>query len=144
MSKRKRHWFWNLLIVLTLIVCTLAFIAHYKNWEKIEDGTFRIFSGIYYKKIPIEEIDSVMFVDRLPEMERSSGFSWMTREKGVFKDSITQTNVHVFVDDLRQEKIRLVYDDSLKVFFNFQDSLQTKKIYAILHTSLEESQKNQN
>ncbi len=144
MSKRKRHWFWNILIVLTLIVCSLAFVAHYKNWEKVENGEFRIFSGIYYQKIPLEEIDSVMFVDKLPEMERSSGFSWLVKEKGIFIDSINQTKVHVFVDDLTQPKIRLVYKDSLKVFFNFQDSLQTKKIYAILHTSLEESQKNQN
>lgn len=136
MSKRKRHWLWNVLIVLTLVICLLAFVAHYKNWHKIEEGKLRIFSGIYYQKIPIAEMDSIMLVERLPEMERSSGFSWMTREKGIFKDSLTHTKVYVFVEDLRQQKIRLVHHDSLKMYFNFQDSLETQKIYAILHTEL--------
>lgn len=69
-------------------------------------------------------------------MERSSGFSWMEKEKGVFKDSLTQSKVYVFVDDLRQQKIRLVHKDSLKVFLNFSDSLLTQKIYQDLSEKL--------
>lgn len=136
MSSKKRHWLWNILIVLTLVACTLAFVAHYKNWQKIEEGEFSIFSGIYHQKIPIADMDSIMLVEKLPEMERSSGFSWMAKEKGVFNDSITQTKVYVFVDDLRQQKIKLVHHDSLKIYFNLQDSLETQKIYTILQSEL--------
>ncbi len=136
MNKKKRHWLWNVLIVLTLIVCILAFVEHSKNWHKIEDGKLKILSGIYYQAIPISEIDSIKLVDKLPEMERSNGFSWMAKEKGVFKDSLTQTKVYVFVDDLRQQKIRLVHGDSLKIFLNFNDSLQTQKVYHRLNEEL--------
>ncbi len=136
MSERKRHWFWNILIVLTVVLCFLAFVEHYKNWHKIEDGNLRIFSGIYYQKIPLTELDSVLLVDKLPEMERSSGFSWMEKEKGVFIDSITQSKVYVFVDDLYQQKIKLVHHDSLKMYLNLRDSVETQKLYTILQGSL--------
>ncbi|WP_222982956.1 hypothetical protein [Flagellimonas meishanensis] len=141
---KKRHWFWNLLIVLTLIVCLMAFVIHYKNWHKIKEGELRILSGIYYQKVPLSEMDSITMVNRLPEMERSSGFSWMMKEKGIFLDSLNQTKTYVFVDDLTQQKIRLVHHDSIKTFFNFQDSIQTQKIYAILQTELEKARKNHN
>jgi len=144
MNKKKRHWLWNVLIVLTLMVCILAFVEHYKNWHKIEDGELKILSGIYYRTIPISEIDSIKLVDKLPEMERSNGFSWMAKEKGIFKDSLTQTKVYVFVDDLRQPKIRLVHHDSLKIFINFKDSVQTDEVYQILHAGLTENRKSPN
>ncbi|PWL39635.1 hypothetical protein DKG77_02040 [Flagellimonas aquimarina] len=144
MNKKKRHWLWNVLIVFTLIVCILAFIEHYKNWHKIEDGELKILSGIYYQAIPVSEIDSVEFVDKLPQMKRSSGFSWSAKEKGVFKDSLTQAKVYVFVDDLRQRKIRLVHHDSLKIFLNFKDSLQTHDVYNLLNTELMANLENQN
>ncbi len=102
----------------------------------MEDGKLKMLSGIYYQQIPITEIDSIALVAKLPEMERSSGFSWMAKEKGVFKDSLTQSKVYVFVDDLRQQKIKLIHHDSLKMFINFQDSIQTQKIYAILQTEV--------
>lgn len=136
MCKRKRHWLWNVLIVITVIFCVLAFVEHYKNWHKIEEGNLKIFSGIYYQKIPLSELDSVLLVDKLPEMERSSGFSWMEREKGVFKDSIANTKVYVFVDDLYQQKIKVVHHDSLKLYLNLKDSLETQKLYAILQRNL--------
>lgn len=127
---------WNLLIVLTVIFCVLAFVEHYKNWHKIEEGNLRIFSGIYYQKIPLTELDSVTLVEKLPEMERSSGFSWMEKEKGVFMDSITNTKVYVFVDDLYQQKIKVVHHDSIKMYLNLKDSLETQKLYAILQANL--------
>lgn len=136
MNTKKRHWLWNVLIVLTILVCAFAFVIHYKNWHKIEEGKLKILSGVYYKNIPIADIDSIGLVEKLPEMERSNGFSWMTKEKGVFKDSLTQTKVYVFVDDLRQQKIRLVHDDSLKIFINFKDSIQTQQVYEYLNTEL--------
>lgn len=82
------------------------------------------------------ELDSVFLVEKLPEMERSSGFSWMEREKGVFNDSITNTKVYVFVDDLYQQKIKLVHHDSLKMYVNLRDSLKTAELFAILRTEL--------
>ncbi|NVN16856.1 hypothetical protein GUA46_00775 [Muricauda sp. HICW] len=139
MKSKKRHWLWNVLIILTLVICVLAYVEHYKNWHKIEEGNFRVFSGIYYQKIPLSELDSVFYVDRLPEMERSSGFSWMEREKGVFNDSITQTKVYVFVDNLYQQKIKLVHHDSLKMYLNLKDSLETEELFAILRTELEKN-----
>ena len=124
------------MIILTLALCVLVFVEHYKNWHKIEEGDFKIFSGIYYQKIPLTELDSVLLVDKLPEMERSSGFSWMEKEKGVFVDSISQTKVYVFVDDLYQQKIKLVHHDSLKMYVNLRDSLETEKLFSILQTEL--------
>ncbi len=129
MNKKKRHWLWNLLIVLTLAFCVFTFVLHYKNWYSIEEGRFKIVSGIYYQDIPLAEIDSISFVERIPEMERTNGFSWLMKEKGVFQDSLTDSKVYVFVDDLRQHKIRMVHTDSLKVFLNLKDSVSTKALY---------------
>ena len=137
MGTKKRHWLWNLLIVLTVIVCILAFVEHYKNWYKVEEGNLKVLSGLYYQKIPLAELDSVLFVEKLPEMERSSGFSWKAREKGIFLDSVTQTKVHVFVDDLRQQKIKLVYHDSLTLYMNLQDSTETQELFSILQTEMQ-------
>ncbi|MBO0342286.1 MAG: hypothetical protein VX798_16685 [Bacteroidota bacterium] len=136
MTSKKRHWLWNVLIVLTVILCVLAFVEHYKNWHKIEEGNLKILSGIYYQKIPLAELDSVLLVDKLPEMERSSGFSWMEKEKGVFNDSITNTKVYVFVDDLYQQKIKVVHHDSLKMYVNLKDSIKTEELFAFLQTEL--------
>lgn len=128
-EKRKRHWLWNILIVVTVIVCALAFMVHYKNWTKIESDSFKILSGVYYKELRFLEMDSIMMVDRIPSMERINGFSAMAKEKGVFKDSLSNGKTYVYVDDLRQSKIRLVYQDSLKVFLNFSDSTETQQVY---------------
>ncbi|MEM9647436.1 MAG: hypothetical protein AAF969_03075 [Bacteroidota bacterium] len=137
MSKKKRHWFWNILIVLTLVACFFAFLAHYKNWHKIEEGELKILSGFYYQRIPLADIDSLEMVARLPELERSSGFSWLVAEKGVFSDSLTQNKVYFFVDDLAQQKIKLIHKDSLKLFVNLKDSLETQKFYDILQAQLD-------
>lgn len=133
MSNKKRHWIWNLLIFLTLAFCLSAFTLHYKNWYEVEDGELKILSGAYYQRLPLEDVDSVMMVERIPEMERAHGFSWLVKEKGVFKDSLTESKVYVFVDDLRQQKIRLVHADSLKVFINFSDSLATEELFKTLN-----------
>jgi hypothetical protein len=116
----------------------MAFVLHYKNWSKFEEGHFQVVSGIYKQRIPLDAIDSLSFVDRLPEMERKNGFSWMAKEKGVFKDSLVDAKVYVFVDDLRQQKLRIVHHDSLKLFVNFKDSLETDRIYKSLAAVLEE------
>lgn len=138
---KKRNWFWNIIIVLTLIVCVLAFVLHYKNWSKFEEGHFQVVSGIYKQRILISDIDSIGFVKRLPEMERKNGFSWLAKEKGIFKDSLTDSKAYVFVDDLRQQKIRLVHHDTLKLFLNFSDSLETNSVYENLKLELENRNK---
>lgn len=138
MTKNRRAWIWNILIAVTLIACALAFVVHYKNWGEIEEGKFKITSGIYRQQIALSEIDSITFVEKLPQMERRHGFSWMAKEKGIFNDSLTQSKVYVFVDDLRQPKIRLVHHDSLKLFVNFTDSLQTQETYENLKSSIED------
>lgn len=103
----------------------MAFIFHYKNWTKIEDGEFKVTSGIYGKYIPMTQINEVVWVEKIPQMQRKNGFSWLAKEKGVFIDSLTQREVFVFVDDLRQPKIKMTYRDSLVLYLNFSDSLKT-------------------
>ncbi|MEO0571616.1 MAG: hypothetical protein AAF039_07910 [Bacteroidota bacterium] len=134
--KKKNSWFWNLVIVLTVIGCVFAFVLHYKNWTKIEGDTFTITSGIYSQKIPLSQINDIEFVAKLPEMERKNGFSWLAREKGVFKDSISGNTAYVFVDDLRQQKIRLIHTDSLYLYFNLVDSLETARFYEEIHLKI--------
>ncbi|NQZ43007.1 MAG: hypothetical protein HRT65_01770 [Flavobacteriaceae bacterium] len=129
MARKKRHALLNLLLGLTVIACLLAFIAHSKNWTRIEQGQLTVLSGIYHQKIPLDSIQDLRFVAKLPQMERQSGFSWKAREKGIFKDSITQAKVYVFVDDLRQRKLRLTYADSLTLYFNYADSSATQSFY---------------
>lgn len=126
---KKRNWFWNIVIVLTVMACVFTFVLHYQNWSKIEEGHIKITSGIYRQAIPISKINSLDFVKRIPEMQRRHGFSWLAKEKGVFNDSITGTKVYVFVDDLNQQKIRLIHHDSLQIYLNFSDSLKTQEWY---------------
>lgn len=138
MKKNKKNWFWNVVILFTLIACISAFVLHYKNWSEFEEGNFQIVSGIYKQRIALDDIDSLSFVDKLPEMERKNGFSWMAKEKGVFKDSLSVAKVYVFVDDLRQQKLRIVHHDSLQLFVNFTDSLETQEVYTRLKIALEQ------
>lgn len=131
-ARKKRPWFWNILIVITIILVLCVFTAHYKNWTKIKFDRFRILSGFYNKEIKFSELDSVVWVDKIPPMIRLNGFSAMATEKGVyqeFKDSLTDKKVHVFVDNLSDPKIKLVYRDSLKLFFNLSDSTDTQRLY---------------
>lgn len=127
--KKKRHWLWNILIVVTLITVLLAFVAHYKNWVQMEKGHIGILSGLYYKKIPYAKINKVTMVAKIPSMERINGFSAMAKEKGIFKDSVTQQKTYVYVDNLAHSKIKLHYQDSLYLFFNYADSTDTAQLY---------------
>jgi hypothetical protein len=141
-QKSNRTWLLNLLIVITLIGVALAYTAHYKNWTEIEKDSFRVFSGVYYLKIPFSEMDSVKMVDKIPSMVRINGFSVKEIEKGVFKeDSIGQAKVYVFVDKLSQSKIRVVYQDSLKMFLNYSDSTETESTYQFLSEKVNPIQK---
>jgi len=137
--KKKSSWLWNGIIVLTVIVCLAAFILHYKNYAKIEEGNFQVVSGIYKQKIPLSKINGIQFVPRIPELERKNGFSWLAKEKGVFIDSIKGTKVYVFVDDLHQQKIKMVHHDSLELYVNLTDSLETLKLYERLDGLLQEA-----
>lgn len=135
--RKKNNWFWNIIIVLTIIGCAFAFGLHYKNWTAVEEGTFKVKSGIYSQRIPITKINGVEFVPKIPEMERENGFSWLAKEKGIFKDSITGNPVYVFVDDLRQQKMKIVHHDSLQLYFNLSDSLETNKFYEVLRSKIQ-------
>ena len=83
-------------------------------------------SGFYRISIPYKEMDSIYFVDKIPPMERLNGFSALEKEKGIFrefKDSLTDKKVYVFVDNINQQKIKLVYKDSFHLFVNVKDSI---------------------
>lgn len=120
--------FWNVILAITIIICVLVLGLHYKNWVKVASSQIRISSGFYSQTIKYTELDSVIFVKKIPPMERLHGFSALDKEKGIFrefKDSLTEKNVYVFVDNINQQKLKLVYQDSLYVYFNWKDSVQT-------------------
>ena len=138
---KKGLWLWNILAVLTVIVCLLAFAAHSKNWISKDSTDMKILSGFYYKALKYGDIDSVTFVERIPPMERLNGFSAMDMGKGIykeFKDSLIDKKAYVFVDNFSNQKIAVTYQDSLKLYLNFKDSLETQDMYRFLTDRLPE------
>jgi len=137
MKGKKRHWFYNLLILLTVIVCLLSFLVHYKNWIRIDADSIQILSGVYYVELPFTIMNEVSMVSKIPSLERKNGFSAWEKEKGVFKDSLNEEKpVYVYVDNLRNQKIRLIYNDSLLLFINLSDSVKTKELYLYLENKI--------
>jgi len=139
MATKKRNWFWNLLIILTLVACGLAFAAHSKNWTQQKPDKLQLLSGFYYKELIYTELDSVKWVERIPPMQRLNGFSAFDKGKGLyqeFKDSLTDKKVHVYVDNFSRDKIKVVYQDSLKLFVNLKDSLKTLELFDLLQSKL--------
>ena len=105
----------------------------------MDNEDFQIISGFYYQKLKFSELDSVDLIDRIPPMKRLNGFSALEKEKGIFrefKDSLTDKKVFVYVDNISQQKIKLVHNDSLKLFLNLKDSTQTVRLYELLSTKL--------
>jgi hypothetical protein len=140
MAAKKRHWFWNILIVLTLLVCLCAFAAHYKNWTRIEPDKMTILSGIYYHDLKFADLDQVEWVHRIPPMVRLNGFSAFEKGKGVyqeFKDTLTDRKVYVFVDNFDQQKIRLVNKDASQLYLNLKDSLETIEMFDFFKEKIE-------
>ncbi len=133
MKGKKRHGFWNILIILTIIVCILSFLAHYKNWIWKEADRIEILSGVYYMEIPFNTMNKVSMVNKIPSLDRKNGFSAWEKEKGIFKDSLNEEKlVYIYVDNLDLQKIRLTYNDSLLLFINLSDSVKTKELYLYL------------
>lgn len=117
-------------MILAIIASILAFVAHAKNWVRLEENRFRILSGIFYEDIPVRTMDSLVWVDKIPQMERKRGFSAWAFEKGTFADSLfPEKRIRVFVDNLRNQKIKMVYGDTLTLYVNYSDSLQTDELY---------------
>lgn len=141
MGAKKRHWLWNILIVITVIVCLCAFAAHYKNWTRIEPDKMTILSGIYYHELKFDALEQVEWVERIPPMVRLNGFSAFEKGKGVyqeFKDTLTDKKVYVFVDNFEKQKIRLVQKDSSQLFLNLKDSVETVEMFELLKGKIEE------
>ena len=138
MKGKKRHWYWNLLIVLTVIVCILSFLAHYKNWIWKKPDRIEILSGVYYMELPFNTMNEVSMVSKIPSLDRKNGFSAWEKEKGIFKDSLNEEKlVYVYVDNLHHQKIRLTYNDSLLLFINLSDSVKTKELYLYLEEKID-------
>lgn len=130
MPKRKRHWRLNLLIIIVVMLCILAFVAHAKNWIQKEGDRVQILSGIFYEDIKLGQMDSLIWVDKIPQMERKRGFSAWAVEKGTFVDSLNpDKRIRVFVDNLRNRKIKMVYGDSLVLYLNYADSVKTDELF---------------
>lgn len=139
MASKKRHWFWNLILVITILLCVSALTVHYKNWIKAAPDHIRLLSGFYLEKVQYSDLDSVVIVERIPPMIRLNGFSALEKEKGIFQefqDSLTDKKIHVFVDNISQPKIKLVYKDSLKLYFNLKDSTETINFFNDLQEKL--------
>ena len=128
MRLTKNHWVWTVLLIVTVILCATILILHFKNWISNDSQSLKLRSGFYVVEIPYNELDSVVMVERIPPMERLNGFSALEKEKGIFrefKDSLTDKKVHVFVDNIGQQKVKLVYQDSTYLYFNLKDSVET-------------------
>lgn len=147
MKTKKGNWFWNVLIVFTVIVCLMAFAAHYKNWTRVQPDKMTIFSGIYYHDLKFENLEKAEWVVKIPPMVRLNGFSAFEKGKGVyqeFQDTLTDRKVYVFVDNFEQQKIRLVNKDSSQLYLNLKDSLETVEMFdffkdkIVLQTKLSE------
>jgi len=140
MRAKKRHWLWNILIVITVIVCLSAFVAHYKNWTRIEPDKMTILSGIYYHDLKFENLEQVEWVDKIPPMVRLNGFSAFEKGKGVyqeFKDTLTDRKVYVFVDNFENQKIHVINKDSSQLFLNLKDSTETVDMFDFFRDKLE-------
>ncbi|MFS4446448.1 hypothetical protein [Maribacter sp. 2307UL18-2] len=141
MGVQKRHWLWNIVIVITVIACLGAFVAHYKNWMRMKPDGMTILSGIYYHELEFKNVDQLEWVEKIPPMVRLNGFSAFEKGKGVyqeFKDTLTDKKVYVFVDNFEQQKIRLVQKDSSQLFLNLKDSLDTIDLFELLKGKTEE------
>ena len=138
MHSSKKNWIWTITLIITVICCAAVLILHVKNWVTSDNNTLGLRSGFYNVEIPLSELDSVVFVERIPPMQRLHGFSALEKEKGVFrefKDSLTDKKVHVFVDNINQNKVKLVYKDSSYVYFNLKDSVETVQLFQKLSTN---------
>lgn len=137
MAQKKRHWLWNILIVMTCIICALAFALHYKNWTQVKEDRLNIIAGFYYTEILFDDLQAVSMVPKIPELDRVSGFSAWEIEKGIFQDTILNLdNIRVYIDDLKQKKIKLDRKDASSIYINFTDSLKTKEMYDFLSATL--------
>ncbi|MDO6470833.1 hypothetical protein [Maribacter sp. 1_MG-2023] len=132
MYSSKKNWIWTITLIVTIIGCAAVLILHVKNWVTNDEISLGLRSGFYNIEIPLNELDSVVFVERIPPMQRLHGFSALEKEKGIFrefKDSLTDKKVHVFVDNINQNKVKLVYKDSSYVYFNLKDSVETIQLF---------------
>jgi len=139
MTRKKRHWLWNTVIVLTVLICLAAFILHFQTWTREETDGVYLISGFYSTEILYSEIENVSMVPRIPEMERVSGFSVWAVEKGIFRDTLEGVEgIRVYVDDLNQPKIKLERKEDSQIYFNFKDSVKTKEYFELLLEKIDE------
>jgi len=127
----KNNRVWTVILIVTVILCAAILILHFKNWIGSDSDGLKLRSGFYHVEIPYSNLDSVVVVERIPPMVRLNGFSALEKEKGVFrefKDSLTNKKVHVFVDNINQQKVKLVYNDSVYLYFNLKDSIETVEL----------------
>ena len=140
MTRKKRHWLWNIVIVLTILICLAAFILHSQTWIRQETDRVLLISGFYSTEIIYSDIGNVSMVPKIPEMERVSGFSVWAVEKGIFRDTLEGVEgIRVYVDDLNQPKIKLERKEDAQIYFNFKDSLKTKEYYDLLIEKMDEN-----
>lgn len=137
MKREPKSGFWNGLIILTLVLCALIFAAHMKNWKRVGPDGMRLLSGFYYLEVPFDELREVEWSERVPYLNRRHGFSAGQWEKGSYRDSAQPgLKAWVLVDDWEQPKLRIAWRDSLLLYLNFRDSLETDGLHQILQERL--------
>ncbi|WP_141402437.1 hypothetical protein [Sediminicola luteus] len=136
--RKPRKYLW-IMVILAVLLCGAALLSHTKNWIQIERDQFKVTSGFYRNSIAFTELDSVVLVDSLPRKQRKHGFTVRGREKGVYQNLEDSTTVYVFLDRAEGPKVKLVYQDSLRLFVNYRDSLDTQALFETIQLRLPQS-----
>ncbi len=135
---KKRNWLLNIFLVLTVLVCLIAFLAHSRNWIRKDGAQLGILSGFYYTELAYDAILSVSWTNEVPRLPREHGFSGGPIEKGIYVDSLNPDRpVRVYIDDWSGAKILILKKDSSRVYINLPDSLKTDALYQYLEQQLE-------
>lgn len=138
---KKRTWLLNIFLVLTVLACLLAFLAHSRNWVRKDGAHLGILSGFYYSELLYDSIADIRWEDDVPRLPREHGFSGGPVEKGVYLDSLQPGKpVRIYVDDWDQPKIMIMQKDSSRLFLNLPDSLDTDALYKFLETEFQKRQ----
>lgn len=138
---KKRSWLLNIFLVLTVLACVLAFLAHSRNWVRKDGAQLGILSGFYYSQLAYDSIASVRWEDDVPRLPREHGFSGGPVEKGVYMDSLQPGKpVRVYIDDWERPKIMILQKDSSRLYLNLPDSLDTDALYRFLEQEIEKRQ----
>jgi hypothetical protein len=119
----------HVLIVITILIpVAFVFYSIFTFQElKIEEDKFEV-GGFFGYEIPIEQIDTIMLLDVMPNLWASGGLEYGEVKKGNFVRGSDQKRVQVAVhhEDLY---IKMVTKDFQIYFYNAERIRDTKMLY---------------